>query len=409
MQPELTLNITDELGHTRKVVVQSKRFTIGRAPDNDLSIENSSLSRRHAVIESFEGIVQITDCGSQNGTEVNGVPIAGGTVLHDGDVITLGGVCDVVLSVSSAAVAPAVQTTQTKSVPPERRSVATKNRDVAAPAPGERHFGSAPVVAATVAILVILVAGGLLFFVLRQDHQRRRTSPGTVNNVVERPSVQTETPISNGTLDSDELSNGGSKVSVTEEKVEKAAAGVMRRISSDDKVYSFSEKTLQEIGRKVDHYRASTSLPGSLTATQRSASTLAVLARREGIEPGLLIYAVLAQTDGGRTGGDPVVVARGMISDLLALRALFGVGDADSSLILIAAFKMGRGEKRSHPLLVTIRRLVKQPLIQRNVWYLHERDGLNPQAYDFVVSFLALGAIAQDPRQFGVEAPPLVF
>jgi len=60
-------------------------------------------------------------------------------------------------------------------------------------------------------------------------------------------------------------------------------------------------------------------------------------------------------------------------------------------------------------LLVTIRRLVKQPLIQRNVWYLHERDGLNPQAYDFVVSFLALGAIAQDPRQFGVEAPPLVF
>jgi hypothetical protein len=193
------------------------------------------------------------------------------------------------------------------------------------------------------------------------------------------------------------------------EQVEKAATAVMSRISSDDKTYSFSEKALQDIGRKVNGYRGSTSLAGNLQAIQRSTPALGAFARQEGLEPGLLIYAVLALTDAGRTNADPLAVARGIISNLLALRATFGTNDADGSLIIIAAYKMGGGGKRSHPLLVTIRRLVRNPLTQRNVWYLNERGGLDAEVYDFVLSFLALAVIAQEPGQFGVAANPLVF
>jgi len=58
---------------------------------------------------------------------------------------------------------------------------------------------------------------------------------------------------------------------------------------------------------------------------------------------------------------------------------------------------------------VTIRRLVRHPLTQRNIWYLNERGGLEADAYDFVLSFLALAVIAQEPGQFGIAANPLVF
>jgi hypothetical protein len=183
----------------------------------------------------------------------------------------------------------------------------------------------------------------------------------------------------------------------------------MRRISSDDKAYSFSEKALHDIDLKVNQYRASSSLVGNLSAIQRNGADLGALARRGGIEPGLLIYVVLAEAEIGRANGEPKVLANGIITDLLALRATFGTNDADSSLLIVAAYKVKRGEGHPDLLLATIRRLVKNPLTQRNVWYLNEHGGLEPAVYDFVVSFLALGAIAQDPSQFGVGAAPLVF
>jgi hypothetical protein len=95
--------------------------------------------------------------------------------------------------------------------------------------------------------------------------------------------------------------------------------------------------------------------------------------------------------------------------ELLRLRAIFGTADADSSLILIAASRLGKAERRSHPLLAVIRRLVKSPLTERNVWFLHERGGISAEAYDFVLKVLAIGVIAQDPRQFGVPTDPLLF
>lgn len=426
MQPEVTLTISDELGQTQQVVILSRRFTIGRTPENDLAIQNSSLSRRHAVIEAFEGVVQITDCGSQNGTEVNGTEVVAGAVLHDGDLITLGGVCDITVAIgdngnralqSLPRVRPERGSSNRTVVPGAQAAAkalpSRPNTRTAAAAGGAPWLGGlgVPIIAATLVAMVVVVAGGLLLFIPKSDpRQRNRTERPQLDNQNENPGVahQSNSPSNTPAVneDSKPVSNPGSGGT---EQIEKAATAVMRRISSDDKTYSFSEKALQDIGRKVDHYRTTTSLAGSLQAIQRDSAALGALARQEGLEPGLLIYSVLAQTDGGRTGGDPVAIARAIISNLLAVRATFGTTDADSSLILIAAYKMGGGGKRSHPLLVTIRRLVRHPLTQRNVWYLNERGGLEAGVYDFVVSFLALAVIAQEPGQFGVAATPLVF
>jgi hypothetical protein len=63
--------------------------TIGRLPENTISIDNLSVSRRHASITPAGGGYALTDLGSKNGTLLNGAPVAS-AVLADGDCITIG-------------------------------------------------------------------------------------------------------------------------------------------------------------------------------------------------------------------------------------------------------------------------------------------------------------------------------
>jgi hypothetical protein len=75
----------------RRIVMDADGLTIGRQPDNDVTIAHSSVSRHHARIAPVEGGYWIVDLGSRNGTLVNGVPV-GGTPrqLANGDRIGIG-------------------------------------------------------------------------------------------------------------------------------------------------------------------------------------------------------------------------------------------------------------------------------------------------------------------------------
>lgn len=65
------------------------RATLGRGLDNDIVIPDGSLSRRHAQLEVEAGQVTISDLGSKNGVEVDGVRIES-RVLEGGERITCG-------------------------------------------------------------------------------------------------------------------------------------------------------------------------------------------------------------------------------------------------------------------------------------------------------------------------------
>jgi hypothetical protein len=67
---------------------------IGRADGDeiDVVIPDHSISKRHCAFATLEGGSTIVDCGSTNGTTVNGVPIARASMvrLNGGETITLG-------------------------------------------------------------------------------------------------------------------------------------------------------------------------------------------------------------------------------------------------------------------------------------------------------------------------------
>lgn len=72
-----------------------KRLNVGRASDNEITLNDTSVSKIHAaVLMTSEGTLLVADTGSTNGTFINGRRIAYGESrqIDDGDVVGFGDV-----------------------------------------------------------------------------------------------------------------------------------------------------------------------------------------------------------------------------------------------------------------------------------------------------------------------------
>ena len=95
---EVVARITQQNG-TREIPLifkpGGKRLNVGRASDNELTLNDGSVSKIHAaLLMTAEGTLLVADTGSTNGTYINGRRIAYGEsrLIEDGDVIGFGDV-----------------------------------------------------------------------------------------------------------------------------------------------------------------------------------------------------------------------------------------------------------------------------------------------------------------------------
>lgn len=72
----------------QELTLLKERVAIGRAPHNDIVIDDLAISGEHAVIVTVNGDSYLEDINSTNGTQVNGQPVQK-HFLQDGDVIKL--------------------------------------------------------------------------------------------------------------------------------------------------------------------------------------------------------------------------------------------------------------------------------------------------------------------------------
>jgi hypothetical protein len=94
---------------------------------------------------------------------------------------------------------------------------------------------------------------------------------------------------------------------------------------------------------------------------------------------------------------------------LIPLQINIGTPTAESTLLAVAAYGLGPGTPGRHPLLERIKQAEMNPMTSRDVWAVCRRRLLGESDCQFILRFLAVGAIAQNPRQFGLNAAPLQF
>lgn len=72
-----------------RFLINSELTTIGRAPTNEIFLDDITVSRKHAEISRTHGGYALKDCGSLNGTYVDGV-IQSEVLLTDGMELHIG-------------------------------------------------------------------------------------------------------------------------------------------------------------------------------------------------------------------------------------------------------------------------------------------------------------------------------
>jgi len=84
------LLIIDSDAQKPATFVLGAQTSIGSALENDLTLRDGTVSRRHALLKHTGGGYQLVDLESTNGTFVNGRRIRGAATLRNGDQIRLG-------------------------------------------------------------------------------------------------------------------------------------------------------------------------------------------------------------------------------------------------------------------------------------------------------------------------------
>ena len=95
--PEDSPTIHEFVGH---------KLTVGRLVDNDVTLDDGSVSGRHAEVDLGGDVAVLRDLGSTNGTFLNGEQVTGEVSLNEGDEVYFGSVRSVFMEPAAIPAPP---------------------------------------------------------------------------------------------------------------------------------------------------------------------------------------------------------------------------------------------------------------------------------------------------------------
>ncbi len=140
---------------------------------------------------------------------------------------------------------------------------------------------------------------------------------------------------------------------------------------------------------------------------KRDMATVSAAAKSNGLRVPLVVFATMARIDKDGGQGEPGQLSGQIASSLARMRRIFGDELANDSLLSVAALE--EGPTLQFKITKLAGRVNDSPTTIRSIWYLHEHQVISAETYGFVLRFIALGVIAQNPQKFGIAAEPLSF
>lgn len=441
----LVLKFKDENGEEQRVEVDRDIFTIGRHSLCDLTFLDGRLSREHARIERENGTYRITDLGSSNGTKLNHAPVTSYLDLRDGDTIDLGGGLEIAVELSAApsSASPSVDTggpdvpgtplpgpVDAGAAPPGMDSGYTAQTQ---PSPAKPEgfpvafFIIAPllglfVIIAVVAAIVLFGGGGAGDPPSYEDEpgygRSSQDDPRDDDDTDPTPSGRSSTPV-NSRVESNSRTQGpspspsdpgpgGGNLSETA-KVEKYAPPFLREIAQNDPRAFLTGEQAAKVNDRIKQLKGSPGLADNIASARKNSSALKSLASSKNLKPQFLAIAAITRLGGGR--GDVLQAAQNVADVYGKLSIQIGTEDFDAALLMVAAFEQGANgdtmKMRNLLQEVADAKGAPPPRTVRTIWYLDKIGKISRTDLDRALTFLAIGVISQNPKEFGVNAEAL--
>ncbi len=431
----LWLNFKDENGEEQRIELDRDTFTVGRHSACDLTYPDSRLSREHLRLDRDDGNYYVLDLGSSNGTTLNGKEAGSSMQLNDGDVLDLGGGLDIRIEIEkpeSTAPSPSEPEFAQPSVPTPQAAAATPA--FSTPQPASDGIPTAFFILAPLLGIVVLgiIIGAVVLFGSGEkevvngdddignysvddepdkptdDEDTRPTPAKTSSPPIGNLPVNSGTPVSSpgpgGGIE--RLPSGGDSSETA--KIEQNGAAFLRQIAQNDPRAFLTGEQATKVNAKVKQLGKS-SLADNFSSARKNASAIRSLAASKNLKPQFL--AVAAITKLGSSRGDVLQAAQSIADVYDKLGIQIGNENFDDALLMVAAYDQGvAGDTmKMRNMLQAIAETPGSPGTReiRSIWYLQKTGKITAAEYERALGFLAIGTIAQNPKDFGVNTEAL--
>lgn len=437
---ELWLEFANADGGKRRVEADKPRFIVGRHSEADLCIPDGRLSREHVRIERLGDAFFVSDLGSSNGSTLNGDALDGRAELKNGDELVLG---------DSVRIKVEIPSEDGAEESPETPDGAEENRpDQPAEAPGAgrpayaastasaaAQGSSVPTsvffIAPVLGLLVVAIIGGLIYFMGRKqpvvasgndfqyskpdyDDDRPVNKRDTKSDDdSKRPSSSPEPGI--GTSDTKTANPGNPAdqplpANLSENaKIEQNSAAFLRRVAENDPTAFLSSDQTKLLAPKVKQFSNSSALAANIDSARKNAARIRSLAAAKNLKPQFLAVAALAKL--GNSRGDVLQIVNEMIDVLGKLRITINNELSDDSLLMIAVYDRSASGDINRTVSMLQKLATESNTASaravRSIWFLQKSGKISPSEFDAALTFLAVGTITQNPKDFGVNAETL--
>ncbi|NOT48714.1 MAG: hypothetical protein HOP17_13320, partial [Acidobacteria bacterium] len=186
------------------------------------------------------------------------------------------------------------------------------------------------------------------------------------------------------------------------------SASFLRQIAQNDPRAFLTGEQAAKVNAKVKQVGRSSALADNLNSARKNAAAIKSLAVSKNLKPEFL--AVAAITKLGTSRGDVLQTAQGIADVYDQLGIHIGNENFDDALLMVAAYDQGAaGEpmKMRNMLQDIASKSSEGTRTIRSIWFLEKSGKITSGEYDRALNFLAIGTIAQNPKDFGVNAEAL--
>jgi hypothetical protein len=436
---ELWLKFKDPYAGEKRVQVDKARLVVGRHSESDLCIADGRLSREHVRIERFGDKFVITDLGSSNGSTINGDPLGDMTEIKDGDEIVLGGGVQIRAEISSDLDLGAEP--ETPAAENSDLNAPAAETGVAAPSHSTSAAASAPqgssvprslfIIAPILGLVVLVMLGGLVYL-LAAKKQPVVASNDEFQYSKEDDDDEDDPPVNKRETKSDDNTNKSSSSDSTTTtdatptnssnsadqpppaslsdmaKIEQSGAAFLRRVAQNDPKAFLTTDQAKRVSSKIKQFSGSSALADNIKSAGKNAAQIRSLATEKNLKPQLLAVAALAKL--GNSRGDVLQTAKGLADVLDKLGTQIGSESGEDALLMVAVYDQGAAGdflKMRNMLQDLANKFPESARSIRSIWFLEKNGKITSSEFDAALTFLAIGTITQNPKDFGVNAETL--